>query len=861
MQISNLSITLLSLTLSLPALARPDGARSSADECEHARTLFAADTRTPGFINPDTGRDLLNYPPHPHVAYQHMALKLDIADMNIPKLEAEQHLTFTPVGDVLDFLQLDAKLLDIHSVKISNAKTKVSFKHDGQKLNLAFDPPLPVGEKTELLTTYTVNNPRAGLIWTPQSKEWPDRPAQLHTQGQSNQNSYWFPCHDFPNVRLTTEITVTVPDDYQVSSNGKLLESSHSVLGRTTFHWLQDKPHTNYLVSLIVGKFDVENISTTKLPMPVYVPQGRGPDIARTYGHTPQMISLFEKLTSQPYPWDQYAQLVVHNFGGGGMENTSATTLYDTAILTPEGLADGDIDGLIAHELAHQWFGDLITCKSWEHIWLNEGFATYFSNLWFENRDGKDAYYGWILSNTDRITARDRADAPYQPAMVSKEYKNPGETFSRAANPYPKGSVILHMLRQRLGDEIFFKALGVYVDRFKFKQVETNDLRRIFEEVSGEALEQFFRQWCYHPGIPELDIACDWKAESGELVVSIDQKQTIDGYNPAFEFSLPIWVQTRSGASNKPTIEVNGRETVARFKLDSEPTMVIVDPELTVLAVKSVKQPLRRWLSQLDRGPTALSRILAARYLATEATTTGAASLTQIAAESSNPSRVRWECIDALVLRHEAASLAELSRTAIADRDVREVLIDGIAESLSKNTAAPSDRQRLIDYLTTAATKDQSAHNRQSALRGLGKLKLHDKFPILADALAIDSQHDRIRQGALEGLGDLDAPEGLPLAIQYAQFGNFSRTRPVAIEAIAKLAHHDQPAAIKALLSLQSDRETRSRNQAAQALITLHAEAALPAWEAQLKTEKDPQVITQLQDWIAALKTKPAPKK
>jgi aminopeptidase N len=618
----------------------------------------------------------------------------------------------------------------------------------------------------------------------------------------------------------------------------------------------------NYLVSLVVGRFDVESVSSGKLSMPVYVPPGRGRDIKRTYGNTPAMVDLFSNLTGQPYPWDQYAQLVVWNFGAGGMENTSATTLYDTAILSPEGLADGDIDGLISHELAHQWFGDLITCKSWEHIWLNEGFATYFTHLWFERRDGRDAYLGGVLGNFDRVAAADKADAPYQPAMVSKEYQHPGDTFRRAANPYPKGSAILHMLRLRLGDEVFFKALGVYVDRFKFKLVETADLRRVMEEVSGETLEKFFNQWCYHPGVPDLDIACDWKADTGELVVTVEQKQTINGYNPAFEFSLPLTVQTQAGSSIRmPAVEVTQRRTVAAFKLDAEPTMVMVDPDLSVLARSTIRQPMRRWLAQLDRAPTLASRIQAARALKADESSISADSLAKAAAATSSPPRLRVECVNALVARHQAATLAELSRADIADRDTREALMDGIAEALNTKPAQPGDRQRLSEYAASVAAKDVSGRVRQSALRAVGKLKLADRLSVLTDALRVESQHDRVRQGALEGLGDLDVAAGLPIAIQFSQPGTLSRTRPIAIQAIAKLAHHDQAVAVKALLDLQSDREPRARNEAAQALITLRAQAAVPVWEAELAKQKDPDQLQRLRGWINALKDPPNPAK
>src|SRR5688572_20052583 len=150
-----------------------------------------------------------------------------------------------------------------------------------------------------------------------------------------------------------------------------------------TFHWVQDKPHVAYLVTMVVGKFDIVDVGTPQLSMPVYVTQGQGKNVQATFGRTKDMVDFFNKTTGQTYPWARYAQLCVHNFGAGGMENTSATTLYESCVIQPDALLDHDLDGLISHELAHQWFGDLATCNSWEHIWLNEGFATYATHLWF----------------------------------------------------------------------------------------------------------------------------------------------------------------------------------------------------------------------------------------------------------------------------------------------------------------------------------------------------------------------------------------------------------------------------------------------------------------------------------------------
>ena len=343
--------------LTAPVLAGDD------DCCHHSMPL---PLRAPALWDPETGRDLLNYPPDRIVDHQHMRLEIDIPDMNVPRASAVQTLTVTAIGTPTASLTLDARLLDIRSV--TSPGRRVTHEHDGRRLTMRFDPPLEPGIASDIVTTYTISDPPHGLLWLPEDPAWPGRPAQIHTQGQTDTNSYWFPCHDFPNERLITELIVTVPEGYLVSGNGRLLAREMRP-GRTTFHWLQDKPHVNYLVSLIVGKFDVVDLAQAParsrdalrpakaFEMPVYVPPGRGRDVAGTYGRTPEMIGLFERLTGEAYPWDRYAQLVVWNFGAGGMENTSATTMYDTAIIDPQGLLDGDLDGLIAHELAHQWFG------------------------------------------------------------------------------------------------------------------------------------------------------------------------------------------------------------------------------------------------------------------------------------------------------------------------------------------------------------------------------------------------------------------------------------------------------------------------------------------------------------------------
>ncbi len=794
-----------------------------------------------------TGRDLRNYPPSRHVDHIHMRLDIGIPDMNDPRALVRQTLTIAPIARPLDHFTLNARLLNIESARVAGHRT--DFNHDGRVLSLTFDPPLPVGERRDLVIHYEINDPPDGLFWTPESPEWPGRPAQIHTQGQPQTNSFWFPCHDFPNERATTEIVVTVPQGYEVSSNGRLVSRTMSD-SMEVFHWLQDKPHPFYLVTLVIGKFDIVDLGTPALPMPVYVPPGQGPNVHGTYGNTPRMMDLFVRLTGEPYPWDRYAQLVVWNFGAGGMENTTATTMFDTAIFSPDALLDHSLEGLIAHELIHQWYGDLITCKSWEHIWLNEGFATYFTELWFEERDGIDGYQNAMIGNFDAVIGADRGHAPFQPALVSKEYDRPWDVFGKASNPYPKGASVLHMLRRKLGDGVFFEGLRVYLQRHKATGlVETADLRKALEAVSGESLTQFFDQWCYRPGIPRLTIDTRYDVDSGDLTLRIVQNQTIDGFNPAFAFDLPVWILTQGSSSPREAIiHVDAKETTATLPLGDAPQIVAVNPNLDVLAEITVRQPESRWLSQLSRGPTLASRVQAARALAENPSATAATALERMIRDGSVHKAVRIAGVRSLRDAGDGIRLMSIARTTINDPFVREAIVQAIGHLavLDGNVA-----DRMAPWLAGRAESDESLLVRSASVRALGGIRRIEWLPVILRAAETDSQHDRMRQAALDALSLLDYREGLDVAMRLASPGNLNRTRPVAIRAMTSLAHHDTAAVFDSLANLATDREARTAREARRAILNLGDVRGLDIFDQLLqsaRTDEERQDIERMAD-------------
>ncbi len=851
-------LTAFGMLLVLVTIAAPRVAQASEQGWVYCRDAHVGDSPAmsdPLYIDAATGADARHYPPDLLVDYQHMRLEIDIPDMNEQRLTAVETLRFQPIALPLHVLTLDAKRMEITDVTLPSSGGSPDWSHDGLKLQIRFDPPLAPGVAHDLRLQFTVTNPVDGLYWSPAREEKPGRPAraaQLHTQGETDMNSNWFICHDASNDRLTTELLVTVPEGFLVSSNGELaLQQSRG--GRTTFHWKQNQPHVSYLVTLVVGKFDVVDVGTQRLPMPVYAPPGEGINVPHTFGPTMDMVRVFEERFDEPYPWSKYANVVVWNFGWGGMENTSATTLYDTAVLDEKALLDADLDGLNSHELAHQWFGDLLTCKSWEHIWLNEGFATYLESLWLEARDGYDeCYLRDTYSNLRGVAADDRLDpddefAWMRPAMVSNAYASSVDVFRKSANPYPKGASILHMLRMKLGDDVFFDAMQTYVERFKFTSVETSDFRKTMEDVSGLSLEHFFEQWCMRPGTPEVTVASSWDYDSGELLIEVNQTQRIDAMTPAFAFTLPILIVSESGAQTWVEIDVTKRSHERSVSLDDAPSMVIVDPYLHVLMTPTVDQPTRQIIEQLRRGPTIASRLDAAVLLAERDGVATTAALRDALNDTNELVAVRIKCAASLGELQAADTLLMALGGGIENARVRKAVVEALGE-IGGDEAVATLAERASDV-------DESYATRAAALEALGKHGDESHLDILLSALEDESQHDQVRKGALIGLSELGAAEGLDPAILHSEIGWMARTRPVAIETVAALAEVDSDRAIAALLPYLNDPEERSREAAAAALAEIGDADALEAMRRVATTHPNPEyckLVNRHADALAA---------
>jgi aminopeptidase N len=638
-----------------PTSDQPAGAAKPIKDPEPA----ASQPRDPR-IDAATGRDKRVWPTDPIFNHRKFKLEMLVPDMSKHEFTATATITLSPIAAPQSTITLDAGPgLTFTSITVDKAPVP-GFNHDPdkQKLTVTLPRAFKPAETFILAMTYDAVKPGGrgdGLTWSKDDTRTPEVDYMMHAQGEPQHNHLWFPCHDFPNLRVPTEIFVTVPEPYEAISNGKLLgvtKVSYASLGLTpppvepdtipepsdnqpprtssiphqtspsqlrTFHWSQTLPHSYYLQTLIISRFDVVNVGgpNTEFPglwMPVYGALGSGEAIRTSFANTPAMIAHFSTIFEYKYPWDKYAQVICRDFSAGAMENTGVVT-FNTGL--GRGGRRGSIDDTISHELAHHWFGDLVTCKSWEHIWLNEGFATLGEALWAEKVRGEQGYQAAILRNFERERASSRnRSAPTRPPMASNLYTNPDSRFTSGDNCYSKGGSILHMLRMRLGDKVFFRAVSTYLQKHAFTQVETDDFRLVLEEASGQSLERFFDQWCRRPGHPSLDV--DLSTSGGPpasapgddslvpnaptyLTISITQTQKIDADNPAYAIEIPVWISysDKDGDGEWRTIVCDTKQTKNTITLTRKPVDVQVDPDLTVLCRHRIRQPLDHALNRI----------------------------------------------------------------------------------------------------------------------------------------------------------------------------------------------------------------------------------------------------------------------
>ncbi len=519
-------------------------------------------------------------------------------------------------------LTLDAKGFDLKQVRLKGQSSDLKYEYDGQQIVIDLGRKYTRKEQYELYIDY-IATPSAsggsaaitsdkGLFFINPEGEG-DKPQQIWTQGETEHNSRWFPTIDKPNERCTQEMYVTVQDRFKTLSNGVLVNSKANSDGTRTDYWNMDQPHAPYLFMLTIGEFAVVQERWNDMLLEYYVEEEYREYAKDIFPYTPDMLSFFSDILGVKYPWQKYSQVVVRDYVSGAMENTTAVIFGEFMNGTKEDLVDVLLnEKIVAHEMMHHWFGDYVTCESWANLTMNEGFANYSEYLWLEHKYGVDeAQYHWLQEMRGYLA---QASSDIHP-LINYGHADKEDMFD--GHSYNKGGIVLHMLRQHVGDDAFFASLNLYLTRNAYSEVEADELRLAFEDVTGEDLLWFFDQWFFKAGHPQLTVSHEYDEATKKTILNVAQTQSSDQNQPAiFQLPVAIDIYDASGKPVRKEILINQREQQFEFDMDARPKLVVFDAERSLLGEISEEKSDEEYVFQYNNMPNFLDRYESMQALA-----------------------------------------------------------------------------------------------------------------------------------------------------------------------------------------------------------------------------------------------------
>jgi aminopeptidase N len=775
--------------------------------------------------------------------HSRIALKFDVEQK---KLIGDVTHTISVLKDNTNKLVFDSVGLTIESVTLN--KTPAKFETLATKLIVPLASAARKGEKFEVEIKYQGKTTK-GLYFILPDKDYPNQPREIWTQGESEDTRNYIPTYDYPNDRLTTETILTVPAAWITVANGKLIGVKDAGNGMKTWTWQESLPSSTYLITVVAGEFDEVKDTWRGKPVTYYAPKGRGDRLKINYGRTPQMLELFSKKLGVDYPWEKYAQSMVDDFVAGGMENSSATTNASSSLVHPLlalEYATGQ-DPLISHELGHQWFGDLVTCKDWGNIWLNEGFATFMEYLWVENYFPKDQgeYERW--SNIHEWF--EQSDLWAKP-IVRHDFDDSSEFDG---NAYGKGGLVLYMLRHQIGDDAFYSGLKHYLEVNRGKNVVTADLVKAIEDEAHINVDQFFTQWIYGAGAPKFDLSYSYDDTKHQVTLKVKQTQKIEGRVGLFRIPTDVEIATASGAKSYLITVSKGEEAFA-LPADSAPIMVLFDKGGHILKTAESHKEKKEWLYQLNHASEFADRADAVEALAKIKDDPDVDAALGEVMRNDKAWGVWATAADALGGRKTPAAAKQLLE---ALNDATEPWIRNRIVSALGNF---KDNAEIAAKLEAVAKDDKSFRARAAALQSLGKLKAPNALANLKAAVAGDSPDDFLRNAALRAMGPLGDDQAVPVLQEWVAVGKATQTREAAISSLARLKKDDKQIT-QQIAGFLTEAHGRVRFATIYALGQRGDASAIPALEALLNSnDLSIEVAPMIKGQIARLKKGPGQK-
>lgn len=751
------------------------------------------------------------------VAHPPRALALDVENyaLDIELDPLSRSLTATcrvrlwPTVDPLHVVELELEGLDVGSVADERGRALV-FGHTQGVLRIELAEPLALGDFTELSIRYG-GRPKKGL--------WFARPrdgvaTQVFTQGECEDARWWFPCADSPADRATSQLRVTMPSAWKAVAAGERIERIEAA-GQATELWRMTAPHPPYLMTLVAGDFELRESAWDGVPLLFLADPAYAAELDASFEKTGDVLGYFSEITGTRYPYAKYSQACVANFPFGGMENVSATTLTETTLRDERGRRDAPSTGLVAHEAAHQWFGDLLTCQDWSHVWLNEGFATYLEALYTEHSRGADEFRNRMRDVQDGYVRRDVGQN--RRPIVHDVYRDPMDLFF-SGHVYEGAAVRLHLLRFVMGDAAFFSGLRRYVGENANRAVVTDDLRHAMEAAARVDLAWFFDTWFLKPGFPEFQVAWRYDERRKLVLLTVNQTQDPTDGTPAV-FRTPVDVEVRDASGARVhRLAIESRRHLFKLPCESMPTWVRFDKHSVIPKLVDDKKNTSEWLAiaasdddvngrrdaisvlgrVLDQG-SAEERKAACDALL-ERLFDDANGAVRAAAAAALGGRARTECRAALEM---AAGTDAEARVKVA--------------ALSALNAFAPDRG-LADFALAQYRTGFSWEVMGGAAALVRSAAPERAFEFLSGELAVESPHDVLRGRLIAEVANVNDPRVLPLLRAIATDAEASdAARVAAVAALGRLGRGDATVR-RELLSLLSTESWRVRRETISAL-------------------------------------------
>jgi aminopeptidase N len=772
--ISVYSVSILVALVAVLSLATTDSRSQPEPQIETERTW------------PLAGGEPVPHPvPDPEFDVEHYAIHLDF-DLEDERLDGSIDVRGRAVAAPLRRVALHAAQLDVSTVTDPSGNA-LPFESDGKMLFITPPEPLEAGEEFIARITYSAH-PMVGVYFvSPKTVlDLPDR-HEIWTQGEEEDNRHWFPCWDYPNDKATTEIWLTIPEEWNSVSNGELVEITPGPRpGTAIHHWNETVPHVTYLTSFAVGNYEVKEDEVDGIKLMYLYPPGEWERVQRIWRGTPEMIRYFNRVTGYRFPYAKYAQVTVTGLFAA-MENVGATT-FETrqAMQDSSSYPTYRYERTTMHELVHQWFGDLITCNDWGHIWLNESFATYFDAVYTEHLEGPDEFAVRMRTNRRRYLSEDQDK--YRRPVVEPVYTDPMDIFDRHA--YPGGSWRLHQLRDVLtdfetgSDETFWRGIRKYTSDYAEQSVRTDQFRLAMEQASGRDLGWFFNQWLYKAGYPELRVVSTWSEERRALEIEVEQTQAVDSLTPLFRFPVTIEIAGPTG-NDLHRVWIAKRHELLSFPLAAPPSYVRFDRDNRVLKTMEWERDAASLMAQLSAATDAEGRIDACEALTDHPGNEAAIAALRNALLTDSFHGVRSVAAKSLgEIKGEAALDALLEAAGDPDPRVRKTVIAELGNFGGEERATETVKKAL---------KDANDHVAANAASSIARLEPTHAAGLLERALSRNSYRDCVRDSALRAFATLGDTRHLSTLMRWTSPKRSPYARRGAAIALGRLGFNLGP--------------------------------------------------------------------